>query len=258
MSVKTVISVLEYLKTVELIPSESPEAVYRGEPECYTTPCCPGLFRGSSGATQTDFLFGYNSEKTKVMDWCLRVMETEGQHLHVGDDLERLILAQHFGVKTRLLDWSTNPLVALWFASSSESDQDGVIYRSEPENLDLRGELFSLENDVISDRYNALAVNPFCLERPTHVSKNAEPLKPFTGVHFFRPTYLPDNRVMAQKAVISIHPNPLGAQGSVGVTHVIVEAAKKRKIRNELDVLGVSHRTLGLATRESIAKEING
>lgn len=57
---------------------------------------------------------------------------------------ELLALAQHHGVPTRLLDWSTNAIVAAWFAVSSfPHNKDAVIFalkvdRDDIEPLDSR------------------------------------------------------------------------------------------------------------------------
>lgn len=44
------------------------------------------------------------------------------------NDFECLAYAQHYGLATRLLDWSTNPLVALFFAVDAVSSSDGAVY----------------------------------------------------------------------------------------------------------------------------------
>jgi hypothetical protein len=49
----------------------------------------------------------------------------------LGDnDWEWLIYAQQYGMKTRLLDWTSNPLVALWFACKEEDllEKDAYVY----------------------------------------------------------------------------------------------------------------------------------
>ncbi|MEW6943926.1 FRG domain-containing protein [Trueperella pyogenes] len=50
---------------------------------------------------------------------------TELGHLSA---LERMMLMQHHGLPTRLLDVTTNPLVALYFAVSAEPEKDGAVF----------------------------------------------------------------------------------------------------------------------------------
>lgn len=45
------------------------------------------------------------------------------------NDIEWLVLAQHYGVPTALLDWTESPLIALFFACHGEEDADGCVWQ---------------------------------------------------------------------------------------------------------------------------------
>ena len=48
--------------------------------------------------------------------------------INCKNNLEKLVLMQHYGIPTRLLDITTNPLVALYFSCESEVEEDGAVY----------------------------------------------------------------------------------------------------------------------------------
>lgn len=113
---------------------ERPVRFYRGEEECFPT-VISSLYQLKNNNGSTIELV----EKNLIREAKIRFPEIVAE---CSDNIEMLIKFQHYGLPTRLLDITSNPLIALFIAcKKKEGENDGrvmVCKSNETEYLDVK------------------------------------------------------------------------------------------------------------------------
>ena len=154
---------------------------------------------------------------------------------------EWLFLMQHYGLPTRLLDWTESPLVGLFFAVESHLDKDGALWCLLPVELNSNaGISYNLSVEIpcfeVDDTLNSYLPSIVVKERTSS-------LNPVAAMA------MRDNpRVFAQLGSFTITHREQMTIESIGTqNHIwrfVIPNAAKEKIKKELAYLRVTRLTL--------------
>ncbi len=120
--VKKIESVAEVLTYVYSLSLNHSSFRFRGQAN-YSWTLQPSIYRYQSFQRYQTVEHEYNLLLSKPKS-------PEPPLIHTTYDLEWLMLCQHYGIPTRLMDWSMDVLISLFFAcyGNSERDNDGALF----------------------------------------------------------------------------------------------------------------------------------
>lgn len=142
-----------------------------------------------------------------------------------SNNLECLAYAQHYGLPTRLLDFSESPLVALYFATCENYDKDGAVFAYHP-NLAV-----DYKAKLPLEKINRVA----CLIPPPFDQRLLNQRARFV--------YFPDPKAPLKEPENFTPEHQSGYEVPSGLVKFTIDAECKHLIQKDLRGIGISRRS---------------
>lgn len=180
---------------------------YRGQAD-YEWALVPSAFRAFielSKSPNFEPLFAADIERDTYREFELAAH----RELRSSSIFERLSIAQHHGVPTRLLDWTLNLSVATYFAACSGSSKDGAVWALNLARFPFPAELgrqlpqggFTIEKiNYYSRGYQASFAQP--VSKPVYNAQPPLPAPPQPAFVMWKPARA-DERLQRQEGLMS-------------------------------------------------------
>jgi FRG domain. len=224
--IKSVGDLIEILKTD--YSSFNEDIWFRGQSE-FNWKLSPGLMRLTEAPSEGTLLTRFKQSAAMLIDGSPK------------NDFDWLFLMQHYGVPTRLLDWSESPLTALYFAvAEKENTLDAALWSLKPTELNKIANISTNERNFIPS-FEDVELQNYSVQTLSSNPRNK--LAPIATIATRN-----SPRIQAQLGVFTIHHLDIRPIEDFCVNNEVIKykipSSSKKNIRAELDLLSIKKFTL--------------
>lgn len=219
---------------------------FRGHSKTFNN-LTPGIFRKEYNSPLHE-MFEKRPEQDQMFKFRLHAHSLISNPPEEHDFISWLFWLQHYGMPTRLLDWSESILIAAFFAVINDPNEDGEIWTMYPIGLNQKSGLFGLflkGHPVV--KY--LTGEPFHNAPYKLLKELGLKEKPLNPIALAPPNVFP--RMRSQMSTFTIHPHyndgktleEAMSEGDYLVRYIIPQSMKK-DFEEKLSYLGIDYKTI--------------